>query len=595
MRQILLLLTLTLAYIGQAQISFEESAATMGVDETYGLSNLGGGVSFHDFDGDGWDDITYATSKNKEILFYKNTGGSFEQVDLGIENLYETKQVLWVDYDNDGDKDLFVTSITGFNKFYENDGNMKFTDISASCGLFTENLYTYGATFGDIDNDGDLDLYIVNRDVTTLNQYNYLYVNNDGLFTDITVSAGLDLGNDLSFCASFFDYDNDGDQDIYVSNDKYSKINRLYRNNGDLTFEDVSITSGAGMAIDAMSTTIGDYNGDGWWDIYVTNTYEGNYHLRNNADGTFTNVAAEIGTTMYSIGWGAVFLDVDNDTDLDLYVSDGTMALSPSVLYENENGLYTIPENIGFGFDTRQSYGNAIGDIDNNGLPDILVMNDTFDNYLWRNNTANSNNWIKVKLIGSISNRDGIGSTIEVFSNGKSQYRYTLCGEGYLGQNSGYEFFGLSEATSIDYIKVSWLSGIVDTITEVGVNRSLTLLEGSGIMEEQIAESGETEQNPEEAEEEQGDNDVNAAEFECSASELLVFPNPSESGYFSFCTDFNGLAYTVDIFDLKGRRVGSQAITAAEPTLNLSYLESGMYLARFEANNRVFFKKILRR
>ena len=289
-----------------SQLRFEDIATTLGSDVSYGVSNLGGGVSFHDFDGDGWDDITFATGKDKEVIFYRNTGGAFERVDLGINDTFETKQVLWVDYDNDGDKDFFVTSITGFNKLYQNGGNLVFKDVTASCGLFTENLYTYGASFGDIDNDGDLDAYIVNRDVTTLNQYNYLYLNEDGVFRDITISSGMPLDNDLSFCASFFDYDNDGDQDLYVSNDKYSKINRLYRNNGDLTFDDVSVESGAGMAIDAMSTTIEDYDNDGWLDIYVTNTYEGNYHLRNNGDGTFTNVAESLGTAMYSIGWGAV-------------------------------------------------------------------------------------------------------------------------------------------------------------------------------------------------------------------------------------------------------------------------------------------------
>ena len=234
-------------------------------------------------------------------------GGSFERVDLGINDTFETKQVLWVDYDNDGDKDFFASSITGLNRLYANNGDMTFTDVSGPSSLFTKNLYSYGASFGDIDNDGDLDVFISNRDVITKDQRNYLYLNNGGTFTDITQNAGLLMENELSFCAAFFDYDNDGYQDIYVSNDKYTKANRLYRNKGDLTFEDVSETSGAGISIDAMSTTIGDYNDDGWFDIYVTNTTGGNYHLRNNGDGTFTDVAMQLGTKFNSIAWGRPF------------------------------------------------------------------------------------------------------------------------------------------------------------------------------------------------------------------------------------------------------------------------------------------------
>ena len=468
-----------------AEISFEESAVSLGVGDTYGVSYLGGGVSFSDFDGDGWDDITFSSTENKELLFFKNEGGTFNKVNLGINNTFETKQVLWVDYDNDGDKDFFATSITGLNKLYENSGNMNFVDISASCGLFTENLYTFGAAFGDIDNDGYLDVFITNRDVTTTNQRNYLYHNNGGIFTDITENAGLFLGNELSFCASFFDYNNDGLQDIYVSSDKYTKINRLYKNNGDLTFEDVSISSGAGVLIDAMSTTIDDYNNDGWFDIYVTNTSEGNYHLRNNGDGTFTNVAEELGTAFHSIAWGAVYLDADNDADLDLYVSgmlEGLDSRIPSAFYENQNGTFIIPANIGFENDKRTSFSNAIGDVDNDGFTDIIVMNDTDNNFVWKNTSTKSNNWLKVYLKGTISNKDGIGSTIEVYANGKSQYRYTLCGEGYLGQNSSSEFFGLKDASNIDYIKVQWLSGMEDIITNVDANQSITIVEGEGLL-----------------------------------------------------------------------------------------------------------------
>ena len=183
MKQIVLLLLLTLGTVVQAQIRFEESAAAMGVDATYGVSYLGGGVSFWGFDNDGLDDITYATAAWEETNFYKNKGGNYSRIDLGINDTYETKQVLWVDFDNEGDYDFFATGLSGLNKLYENNGAMTFKDITMTSGLFQENLYTFGAAFGDIDTDGDLDAFLTQRDVITKNQYNYLYLNTDGHFT----------------------------------------------------------------------------------------------------------------------------------------------------------------------------------------------------------------------------------------------------------------------------------------------------------------------------------------------------------------------------------------------------------------------------
>jgi len=263
MNRIFAVLFLVNSFCCFGQLSFQDNATLRGVGYSYGQSTYGGGVSFCDFNGDGWDDLTYATTDGQEVYFFKNVSGTFTKVDLGINDTFRSKQVIWVDYDNDGDKDFFTTSYIGVNKFYRNDGNLNFTDISGSCGLFTDDMYCDGATFGDIDKDGDLDLFVCNLDKITLNQRNYLYRNDNGTFTDISTTSGITLGNQLSFCASFFDYDNDGDQDIYVYNDKPGQINRLFQNNGSGAFTDVSIASGAGMAIDVMSTTIGDYNSDG--------------------------------------------------------------------------------------------------------------------------------------------------------------------------------------------------------------------------------------------------------------------------------------------------------------------------------------------
>jgi hypothetical protein len=574
MKNIILIVFLFFIGTSYSQLSFQENANTYGVGVSFGssanLEEAGGGVSFCDFDGDGWDDITYSTVDGEEVYFFKNNNGTFSLIDLGINDTYRTKQVIWIDYDSDGDKDFFATSILGFNKFYRNDGNMSFTDITSTCGLFTDNKYTWGASFGDIDNDGDLDVVICHRDVVTFNQYNYLYRNDSGVFVDITVDAGFNLSNQLSFTAAFFDYNNDGYQDIYISIDKYTQINRIYENDGDGTFTVVSFISGAGIAIDAMSTTIGDYNNDGWFDIYVTNTTAGNQLLKNNGDETFTNTSVAAGTEFLSIAWGAVFLDADNDADLDLYVSsmldDSDPSRLPSAFYENQgDDTFLIPSGIGFDDDTVISYSNAIGDFNNDGLPDIIVMNEAENNFLWENTTTNSNNWIKLNLTGVTSNTDGIGSKIEVTTGSLTQYRYTLNGEGYVGQNSNSEFVGIGTATVIDEIKVTWLSGTVDTHTNVSPNQTLNLVEGQSLS-------------------------VN----EFSKSDLNIYPNPVKNKLqVQLNNSFTTETKNIELFSILGKKVLTKSFDNTNTEIDLTDLSSGIYLLKCQIGAQLITKKVI--
>ena len=567
-----------------SQIAFEDVASYIGVDYSYGDSEYGGGVSFADFNNDGWDDITYASEDGAQVYFFKNNNGAFNLVTLnGISNTYKTKQVIWIDYDNDGDKDLFATAIEGINQFYRNDGDMSFTNISSTIGFFQTDLFTYGASFGDIDNDGDLDAFISNRTNTEENQRNYLYRNDEGIYIDITQSSGIPIqdedGNEnsqLSFCTIFFDYNKDGFQDIYLANDKIDNINRLYKNLGNGTFEDVSVASGSGIAVNAMTTTLGDYNNDGWFDIYITNTQSsqagnGNVLLMNNADGTFTNVAEETGTTFNSFAWGAVFLDADNDTLLDLYVSggfDGSIGsfLSAAFYHQQNDGTFVIPQNIGFENDTRKSYSNAIGDINNDGKPDIIVCNDIENNFLWENKTVNENNWLKVKLEGVISNRDGIGNTIEISIDGESQYRYTLAGEGYLSQNSFYEFFGTGTATEIDYIKVTWTAtGITETISNIDVNQAIIIKEGSGIL---------------------SNTDIQTDNL------FSMYPNPSNNGIFKLSISDNERV-SLQIFDLSGRLVTKKDDLRNNDEIDVSHYHKGIYVAKISSGSNISSIKLL--
>ena len=551
-----------------AQLAFDDVAAQIGVDYSYGDSEYGGGVSFADFDNDGWDDITYASENGVDLYFFKNTNGVFNLVTFnGISNTSKAKQVIWVDYDNDGDKDFFVTAIEGKNTFYSNDGEMNFTDISSTIGIFQTDLFTYGASFGDIDNDGDLDLFISNR---SPEDHNYLYRNDSGIYVDITGTSGISLEGQLSFCSIFFDYDKDGLQDIYVSNDKEENINRLYKNLGDGVFQDVSVSSNAGVDVSAMSTTLGDFNNDGWFDIYITNTpfsqvssIQGNVLLKNNGDGTFTNVATETGTSFDSVGWGSVFLDADNDGLLDIYVSsseNGNGSLISSAFYhQQDDETFIIPQDIGFNTDLRESYTNAIGDINNDGKPEIVVGNDTENNFLWQNNTSNENNWLKVKLEGVISNKDGIGNTIEISVDGQSQYRYTLAGEGYLSQNSFYEFFGTGLSNLIDFIKVTWTAtGVTETFNNIEVNQSITIKEGIGIL---------------------NDNNYIVEDL------LSIYPNPSNDGVFKLSTK-NNESITLKVYDLSGRLIFKVKSLKDNDEFSLNHCKKGIYVANLSSGKK---------
>ncbi|MGH1384653.1 FG-GAP-like repeat-containing protein [Kordia sp.] len=551
----------------QAQILFEEKAVELGINITGSFSTQLGGVSFYDYDNDGWDDLTFACKENFSVRFFKNNSGTFVEETFNITIPGHSKQVLWVDYDNDGDNDLFVARLDAANKLYNNDGNFNFTDVSGIAGIPNTILYTYGASFGDYDNDGDLDLFLSNKDDDKIIP-NQLYRNNgNGTFTDVSLIAGISNVGHLSFCSSFFDYNNDGFLDIYISNDRFANTNILYKNDGDGTFTDVSASSGAGVAANAMSTTIDDYNYDGYLDIYVTNTVEGNHLLKNNGDGTFTDLATASGTIFNSIGWGANFFDADNDTDLDLYVcsmiNNTASGLMTSGFYQCDTGYsYTVPTTAGFTNDTFTSFSNAIGDINNDGYQDFVVVNQAPENHtLWRN-AGGTNNWLKVKLEGTTSNKAGIGARIKATVNGQAMYRYTLCGEAFLGQNSATEIFGLGTETTIDMLEIFWPSGLVDTLTNVTANQALNVIEGSTL----------------------GINEENAESFS-------VFPNPA-SDYMMISTTIS-TPYTVTVFDSLGKEVFVQKEQNGQTKLDVSSLTSGLFFLEIRTATTKTVQKVV--
>ncbi|MCA0133080.1 FG-GAP-like repeat-containing protein [Winogradskyella alexanderae] len=553
--------------ISLAQVSFQESAQQLGVNIICEYTFLGNGITFFDYDNDGWDDITVATAQNNPVYFYKNINGNYVSQTLNIsDNNARNKQVNWVDIDNDGDNDLFITSDNSGNRLFENLGNMIMSEITSTSGMLTDNFPYYGASWGDYDNDGFLDVFIAVRDPLIPN---ILYKNNgDKTFTLANVEAGLETTGYMSFCSAFLDYDNDGDQDIYVSNDKYPNPNLMYKNNGDGTFTEVGAETGTNVSIDAMSVTVEDFNHDGWLDIYITNDPTNNVLYVNNGDGTFTDMAQSYHVTFNSSSWGAVFLDADNDTDLDLYVSgEGNGTESPfmsSGFYENVNPSFFQLNNGAVPNDFAFSYGNAIGDTDNDGLPEIVVNNIDHNNiFLWKNTTNATNNFIRIKLEGTTSNRNGVGSFIEISINGNKQYRYTCLGEGYLSQNSATEHFGLGSNTTIDYVKVKWLSGIEDVLYNVTANQTLNIVEGSTL---------------------------SVSEFEDNLA-LSHYPNPVRDQL--YLKSLNQIE-AIEIYNLLGQKIMVASPKSIECDINFANLDKGTYIVKVSSQDAMRTLRVIK-
>ena len=327
---------------------FENNAPQQGIDILVQSDLFGSGISSYDIDQDGWDDLTFCM-RNDSLVFYRNIEGQFVRSPSFLYAAGETKHVLWVDYDNDGDLDLTVTTWEGTYRLYRNDGNFAFTDISVEAGLAQNIENTYGASWADYDRDGDLDMYVClyeyEGNQTNFPRFNHLYRNNgDGTFTDVSLEAGVSDGIQMSFQAVWLDHDEDGWPDLYVINDRWFS-NSLYRNNGDGTFTDITAVSGTGVVgQDPMTASVADLDNDGDLDIYMTNTGwfdKVGMLLVNNGDGTFSELGIPYGVNIDTWSWGATWVDVDNDSWQDLYVTT-SMPNGPvmdNVLYHNNEGI----------------------------------------------------------------------------------------------------------------------------------------------------------------------------------------------------------------------------------------------------------------
>jgi hypothetical protein len=510
----------------------------------YLLETTGSGAAFIDYDNDGWQDIFLVSGTRLDGLppnvnstnrLFHNTGnGKFTDVTekAGLVRTGWGQSVCSGDFDNDGYVDLFVSSY-GKNALYRNNRNSTFTELAEKGGVANNRTrWGSGCAFLDYDHDGLLDLFVasyIDLDLKTAPlpetgpcQYkgimvacgppglaggtNTLYHNNgNGTFSDVSEKSGITKANGTyGLGVLTADFDNDGWTDIYVAND--SAPAALYRNNKNGTFTDIGIEAGCALSIDGkpqagMGVTAGDYNHDGWLDIFKTNFSGDTSSLyRNSGKSTFDDVTfpAGMGLNTRWLGWGCGFIDVDNDGWSDIFLVNGHVYpevekltteagyAQPKVLYRNlQNGSFAdVSQQAGEGvYSPNASRGAAFGDYDNDGDVDILINSVNGPPELLRADSLNQNNWVKIKLAGVKSNRDGIGARIKCVTESGTQIDEVRSGGSYYSQNDLRVHFGLGKSKRVDTLEISWPGGKVETFKNVAANQLVVVKEGQGIVQ----------------------------------------------------------------------------------------------------------------
>ena len=490
----ILVILVSNVYMNTCAQQFDNIAPQQGIFHTVNtqLQFGGNGCGFFDFDNDGWDDITFIQETDSVVL-YRNNNGVFELIPSIAFQLGQIRQALWVDYDNDGDYDLFMTSTNGYSRLYQNDGAFNFMDVTVAAGISTAIAHNFGVSFADYDLDGYLDFYLaryqMSGDQNNPAHVNALYHNNgDGTFTDMTQFAGVADSTQPSFMGVWIDINRNGLPDLYVINDRVLWGNSMYLNNGDGTFTDITSICGAEMfGEDPMGATFGDYDNDGDIDFALSNGGPPTKPVRlytSNGNETFFENGVQMGIWVnetFMCTWGGSWIDADNNTFLDLYMTTGLLmpanGEARSYLFmSNQANSFTDSPGLFSGNHVAASYSVAKGDIDNDGYADMIVQNaKNFNSFIWKNNfgPTTGNNYIKITLEGTMSNTMAIGSWISVYVQGAELTHYTRCGESFISQHSQHHIFGLGQAEIIDSIVIDYPSGITDVFYDVAVNQHL--------------------------------------------------------------------------------------------------------------------------
>ncbi|HTC42398.1 MAG TPA: CRTAC1 family protein [Candidatus Acidoferrales bacterium] len=531
-------------------IRFEEIAEKAGLHYVTATGNtenknqpqtMVAGIALFDYDGDGYLDVylvggAVIPSLEKETpvywnrLFHNNRDGTFTDVTekAGLAGIGYGSGVAVGDYDNDGWPDLFVANVTS-NQLFHNNGDGTFTDVTAKAGvggakLNGKKMWSVGAGWFDYNNDGLLDLFVVNYCVWEVNKdpycrvkegvrgfchpkyyaptHNTLYRNNgDGTFTDVSEETGISKQFGKGMSVTFADYDGDGYLDAFVAND--TTQNFLFHNLKGKKFEEVALDAGVGYAPDGiarsgMGADFRDVNNDGLPDIWHTAVEHEEFPLWiNQGKGEFQDmtVASGLAKTNDMSGWGNGIADFDNDGWKDLFVAranvmDNISIQTPSRKYPEPN---TIFRNLGNGkfadvsatagpdFQIEAAHrGVAFGDLDNDGRVDMVVSVLNGPAELFRNITDNGNHWMLLKLVGTKSNRMGIGAQIRVTTaDGKKQWNEVTTAVGYACSSDPRVHFGLGKNEKISEIQILWPSGITQILKDVAADRILTIEESA--------------------------------------------------------------------------------------------------------------------
>jgi hypothetical protein len=552
-------------FVDGAPVIFVDDTKKSGLDKFKHVSgtpekNLileapGSGVAIIDYDNDGWPDIylvngsTIDALRGKEkppraALFHNNHDGTFTDVTekAGVANERWGFGVAVGDYDNDGWPDLYVTNY-GKNRLYHNNHDGTFTDVAEKAGVAVSGaqpVWSSGATFGDYDGDGLLDLYVSSYVKFDLNnppiagtaatqysfcsyrgkpvmcgprglpgEHNHLFHNNgDGTFTEVSQKAG--VANEkgyYGFGTVFADVNDDGKLDLVVAND--SVPNYLFLNKGDGTFEDASYPSGFALKEDgreqaAMGLGVGDYDNSGHLSLYVT-TFSDDYFTlyKNEGDVNFTDVSFVVGVAAVTIpflGWGTGFIDFDNDGLKDIFDANGhvypavdqndwgmTYAQRP-LLFRNVDGkrFQVVPAAPNSGLAVVVSArGAAFGDLYNDGRIDVVLNCVDGPPVLLRNVVDNGNNWVELKLVsGSKGPRDAIGAKAFLTAGGVTQRNDVISGGSYISSNDMRLHFGIGKAKQVEKLEIRWPDGAKENIPLMGINRVFTIVEGKGVTTE---------------------------------------------------------------------------------------------------------------
>jgi hypothetical protein len=521
----------------KAGIHFVHNNAAFG--KKYLPETMGPGVAFIDYDNDGWQDIFVVngtdwpgrpSKHSTPKLYHNNHDGTFTDVthkaSLDVELF--GMGVAVGDYDNDGFDDLFITTM-GQSRLFHNNGNGTFTDVTQKAGLMGPKEFSTSAAWIDYDKDGKLDLVVANyvqwslegdlyctldgksKSYCTPESYKGTSVRlwhnrGDGTFEDATKKAGLAEPTSKTLGIAILDYDNDGWPDLLFSND--TQPNKLYRNNGNGTFTEKAVVAGIafsedGVARAGMGVDAADYDRSGAASILITNFANQMLSLyHNEGKGLFVDEAprSEVGrATLLTLGFGCFFFDYDLDGWPDIFIANGHIdgdiqRVQPNVKYAMPPHLFRnvgkgnfqeVTKTLGTAFNTpRVGRGAAYGDINNDGRLDLLLSTNGGPAFLFENDVvpgSPANKSLRIKLVGTKSNRDGIGTIVKVTTGEGTESQMMRSGSSYLSASELVLTYGLGQLRQADAIEIRWPSGQVDKLATVTAGQTVTVTEGKGI------------------------------------------------------------------------------------------------------------------